>query len=134
MRALFYVLIVDRFQQATFDRGNDAGQFVPALQYLAVFTEERPHALLIAQCRAFLDPRLRSFRCASESCKNGYVAREVHGIITPLPSSDHASVKIEYSGQFIATEAHLLRFTPGENDHRVAEIAHQSFKRAKTSF
>ena len=39
MRALFYVLIVDRFQQATFDRGNDAGQFVSAFQYLAVLTE-----------------------------------------------------------------------------------------------
>ena len=44
MRALFYVLIVYRFQQATFDRGNDAGQFVSAFQYLAVLTEERPHA------------------------------------------------------------------------------------------
>ena len=67
MRALFYVLIVDRFQQATFDRGNDAGQFMPAFQYLAVLTEERPHALLIAQCRPFFDPRLRPFRGTAET-------------------------------------------------------------------
>src|SRR6187551_2614396 len=53
-------------EQPPLDRGQHAGQFVTALEHLAVFAEQRPHALAATQRRAFLEPHLRNFGGAAE--------------------------------------------------------------------
>ena len=95
----FVQLLIDCLEQTAFDRGDHARQFVAALEHLAMFAEQRPHTLFVAQGRAFLDPRLRTFGGAPKSSEHSEIPGKIHRIVTPLTGSDHAPVEIENTGE-----------------------------------
>ena len=82
------------FDMVLVDAGDHARQFVAALEHLAMFAEQRPHALAVAQRRTFLDLRLRPFGGPAEGGKNGRVARKIHPVIAPLPGSASARASL----------------------------------------
>jgi hypothetical protein len=72
-----------------------------------MLAKQRPHALPIAQGRAFFNPRIGPFSRPTKTGKGRRIAGEIHRIIAPLTSSDHAAIKIEDATQFLPSEARL---------------------------
>ena len=78
-------LIPDRLDQPSFQRGEYAHQLVSAFQHLPRLTKQRPHALPVAQDRAFFDADLGIFGGAPEGRPDVRVDR----LPEPFRSASH---------------------------------------------
>jgi hypothetical protein len=81
---------------------------MPALQYGAAFTNKRPHPLPVAQVRPLLNPVFGALGRSSKGTEYRCVSAKVDGIIAPVSCSDHASVEVQYLGEFNAVKADLI--------------------------
>ncbi|KAJ8138789.1 hypothetical protein OY671_007998, partial [Metschnikowia pulcherrima] len=102
----------ERQQQAgacaalAFERDKNAGQFMPALEHLSRLAIKRPHASPGPQGRAFLDPGAGPLGSAPKGREAGSIAPEIHRIVPPDASRDHAPVEIENPHEFVTRERH----------------------------
>ena len=70
-----------------------------------MLADQRERPLLQPKRGAFLDAHLGPLRMAAEGREDGHVGIDPKRIIAPMTGRDHAPVKVEDAGQFLAVEA-----------------------------
>ena len=100
-------LVADDFEEAAFHRGEDALEFGAAFQYMPGLPDQGPHALAMAEPRAFFDPKFGTFGRPAESRKGRGVATKIDGIVTPMARRYHAAIKVQNPLQFRSIETNL---------------------------
>lgn len=109
----FDALILDQLHQPAFDRRQHRAELMAALHHLAVFGDQRPHSLAVAQIGAFLDPEFGALGGATECGEHRGGMAELDRVIAPMSRRDHAAVEIEDPGELEPFEADLAGPVPG---------------------
>ena len=109
--------LVDHLQQPPFERRQYAGELVTTLQRRAGLTDQRPHALTLAERRTLLDPHLGSLGGAPEGGEDRGIAAEIERIVAPLACRHHAAVEVEDAAEFGAIKRDLHRAAKRERRH-----------------
>lgn len=95
-----------------------------SLQHCAAFSKQRPHALTVAQCRAFFDAIFGPFGGAPEHAEHRRIAAKFNRVIPPVSSSNHPAVEIQDLREFILVEANLIvSANPGKGRNDRAQLA-----------
>ncbi len=89
---------------------------MPAPQDNAMFANQRPLALPIAQRGALLNPEFGPFRRAPIGTENRGIAAHVHRIVAPMARGDHPAIKIQDTGELGAIKSNLT--TPCNREWR----------------
>lgn len=82
---------------------------MPALQYGALFTNQRPHALPHPQRGALFNSHLGPLRSAAKGAETGDIPFKIHGIVAPMPSGDHPPIEVKYPGQLDPFKSDLIK-------------------------
>jgi hypothetical protein len=118
-------LSLNQLHQPPFNRRKHGTKLMAAPDDHTMFAEQDPLPLFQPERRAFFKAKLRPLGRAAEGAKGRDVFAHLDGVIAPMTSGDHATVKVENAVELCPVKSDLTNLWPGklsDNPHQAPDF------------